>query len=113
MNYVQFTGKVASVNAYTDESYKVIDSCAWTVTEDYYSVTLVYSVTIANEERDETSWIKARFPKKQFNKFFERHKPEDIKFMGVEGAIKTAISRGSGYVSNYIEVNNITLCLTK
>lgn len=109
MNYVQFTGRVASVNAYTDESYKVIDehSCAWTVTEDYYSVTLV------NEEGNETSWIKARFPKKLANDFFERHKPKDIKFLGVEGAIKTAISRGSGFVSNYIEVSKITLCLTK
>ena len=109
MNYVQFTGKVASVNAYTDESYKVIDehSCAWTVTEDYYSVTLV------NEEWNETNWIKARFLKKQWNEFFKTHKPEDIKLMGVEGAIKTAISRGSGYVSNYIEVNKITVCLTK
>ncbi len=109
MNYAQFTGKVASVNAYTDESYKVIDehSCAWTETEDYWAVTLV------NEEENETSWIKARFPKKLANDFFERHKPEDIKFMGVEGAIKTAISRGSGYVSNYIEVNKITVCLTK
>lgn len=109
MNYVQFTGRVASVNAYTDESYKVIEehSCAWTVTEDYYSVTLV------NEEENETSWIKARFPKKQWNEFFKTHKPEDIKFLGVEGAIKTAISRGSGFVSNYIEVSKITLCLTK
>lgn len=109
MNYVQFTGKVASVTAYTDESYKVIEehSCAWTVTEDYYSVTLV------NEEWNETNWIKARFPKKQWNEFFKTHKPEDIKLLGVEGAIKTAISRGSGYVSNYIEVNRITLCLTK
>lgn len=108
MNYVQFTGKVASVNAYTDESYKVLDghSCAWTVTEDYYSITLV------NEEENETSWIKVRFPKKLCNDFFERHKPETIKIMGVEGVIKTAISRGSGYVSNYIEVNKITLCLT-
>lgn len=109
MNYVQFTGKVASVNAYTDESYRVIDelSCAWTVTEDYYSVTLV------NEEQGETNWIKARFPKKQWNEFFKTHKPETIKLLGVEGAIKTDISRGSGYVSNYIEVNKITLWLTK
>ena len=110
MNYVQFTGKVASVNAYTDESYKVIDdehNCTWTVTEDYYSVTLV------NEEWNETNWIKARFPKKQWNEFFKTHKPEDIKLLGVEGAIKTAIGRGSGYVSNYIEVNKITVCLTK
>lgn len=109
MNYVQFTGKVASVNAYTDESYKVIEehSCAWTVAEDYYNVTLV------NEEYNETNWIKARFSKKTFNEFFETYKPEDIKFLGVEGTIKTAISRGSGYVSNYIEVNKITLCLTK
>ena len=109
MNYVQFTGKVASVNAYTDESYKVLDehSCAWTVTEDYYSVTLV------NEELNETNWIKVRFPKKQFNEFFKNHKPETIKLLRVEGTIKTAISRGSGYVSNYIEVDRITLCLTK
>ena len=109
MNYVQFTGQVANVNAYTDESYKVIDehSCAWTVTEDYYSVTLV------NEEWKETNWIKARFPKKQFNELFKTYNLVDIKFMGVEGAIKTAISRGSGYVSNYIEVDRITLCLTK
>ena len=109
MNYVQFTGKVASVNAYTDESYKVIEehSCAWTVTEDYYSVTLV------NEEWNETNWIKARFPKKQFNELFKTYNLVDIKSMGVEGTIKTAISRGSGYVSNYIEVNKITLCLTK
>ena len=109
MNYVQFTGKVASVDAYTDGSYRVIDehNCSWTVTEDYYSVTLV------NEEWNETNWIEARFSKKLGNDFFEKHKPEDIKFMTVEGAIKTNISRGSGYVSNYIEVNKITFCLTK
>lgn len=109
MNYIQFSGKVASVNAYTDGSYKVIDehSCAWTVTEDYYCVTLV------NEEENEINWIKARFPKNRFNEFFKTHKPEDIKLLRVEGAIKTAISRGSGYVSNYIEVNKITVCLTK
>lgn len=108
MNYVQFTGKVASVNAYTDGSYRVIDehSCAWTVTEDYYRVTLV------NAEENEINWIKARFPKKQWNEFFKTHKPEDIKLMKVEGAIKTDIGRGSGYVSNYIEVSKITLCLT-
>lgn len=109
MNYVQFTGKVAGVNAYTDGSYKVIDeySCAWTVTEDYYSVTLV------NEEWNELNWIEARFPKKQWGEFFRNYMPEYIKFLGVEGAIKTEISRGSGYVSNYIEVNRITVCLTK
>ena len=109
MNYIQFTGKVASVNAYTDGSYKVIDehSCAWTVTEDYYSVTLV------NEEKNETNWVKARFSKKQFNEFFKNHKLVDIKFLGVEGALKTEIGFGSGYVRNYIEVNKITLCLTK
>lgn len=109
MNYVEFTGKVASVDAYTDGSYRVIDehNCSWTVTEDYYSVTLV------NAEQNEISWIKARFPKKLDKDFFEKHKPEDIKLLGIEGVIRTDISRGSGYVSNYIEVNKITSCLTK
>lgn len=110
MNYVQFTGRVASVNAYTDESYKVLeDSCArWTFTDDYWSTILVNS-----DSGDKDNWIKVRFPKKLANDFFERHKPEDIKFMGVEGELKTKIGLGSGYVSNYIEVSKITLCLTK
>lgn len=107
MNYVQFTGKVAGVNAYTDGSHKVVVTPSWTSTDDYWAVTLV------NEEWNELNWIEARFPKKQWGEFFRNYMPEYIKLLGVEGAIKTEISRGSGYVSNYIEVNRITVCLTK
>ena len=104
MNYVQFSGKVASVNAYTDGSHAVLDgkhSCSWTVTDDYYRCTLV------NINQDEDNWISVRFPKKIFNEFFESHKPETITFMGVCGVLKTRIGIGSGYVDNFIEVKRI------
>ena len=109
MNYVKFSGEVARVSAYTNAEVEINkdDITRFIEREHYFEFTLV------NREWNETNWIKARFPKKQWNEFFKTHKPEDIKLLGVEGAIKTAISRGSGYVSNYIEVNKITVCLTK
>lgn len=95
MNKITVAGMFYTIEAHTDGSTSRRESI-WKETPEDFRTTLA----ISHED-----WIEVRFPKKEFP-----HISAYCRSMGMAelyGLLKTEISRGSGIVSHYIQVEHI------
>lgn len=95
MNKITVGGMFYTIEAHTDGSTSRRESI-WKETEKDFRTTLVIGIE---------DWIEVRFPKKDFPHIGSFC--HDMGMAELYGSLKTEISRGTGIVSNYIQVERI------
>ena len=95
MNKITVAGMLYTIEAHTDCTTTRREAI-WKETEEDFRTTLV----ISHED-----WIEVRFSKKEFP--YIGSYCRNMSMTELYGSLKTEISRGSGIVSHYIQVEHI------
>lgn len=107
MNEVKLSGYFKNVTAYTDQTLRVSDITIWqTLLGKDYTETTFYS-----EDDNSKCWIKVRMDSVMYDYIMDNELSD--KYVIIKGALCTEVSRGTGIVSNYIQLKTIEKLLTK